>query len=180
MNTSESFLGSKDWSIFLWLLCFQAKNQPLQTFLAWVYVNKNQNDNSEIITFHCIPTLNTFAYVEYTSIQVTGLFTESGWVNTKIGLWWFGLCLPVMYLHMYFNSLMYSQYWIPIWITYLKHLNTKINISDAEKLNLKVLKRPRSYRGHVNRINCGVFNSPKNNAKMSPISAKALSKKWTN
>ena len=56
-----------------------------------MYVIKNQNDNSEIISFHCIPTLNTFAYVEYTSIQVTGLFTESGWVNTKIGLWWFGL-----------------------------------------------------------------------------------------
>ena len=62
-------------------------------------MNINQNDNSEIISSHCIPTLNTFAYVEYTSIQVTGLFTESGWVNTKIGLWWFGLCMSVMYLH---------------------------------------------------------------------------------
>ena len=88
-----------------------------------------------------MPTLNTFAYVEYTSIQVTGLFTESGWVNTKIGLWWFGLCLPVMYILQFSDVLTILNSHLNCVSHTLEYQNKYLRCRKTKSKSTYVLKR---------------------------------------
>ena len=88
-------------------------------------------------------------YVVYTSIQVTGLFTESGWVNTKIGLWRFGLCLPVMYILQFSDVLTILNSHLNFVSHRLEYQNKYLRYRKTKSKS--TFKRPKSYRGHVNR-----------------------------